>query len=148
MRYDNSGVGIAAKKTDKRRVAEVHSLEALRSVDLLEQFELEEQGLEFGASETPIDAAHKTCEMEAARMPGRGLQQSLEATAKIGRAADVRLGVDVRAIESEDGGRLRQLSERGFGVAWIKCERLQGERLKLTRQVRGHSFKKALARSE
>jgi len=47
MRYDNSGVGIAAKKTDKRRVAEVQSLEALRSVDLLEQFELEEQGLEF-----------------------------------------------------------------------------------------------------
>ena len=101
---------------------------------------MEEQGLELGAGKTPLDVAHEAGKMEAAWMPGRGLQQTLEATAEIGRAADVRLGVDVGAIESEDGGRLRQLSERGFGVAWIKCERLQGERLKLTRQVRGHSF--------
>ena len=135
MRDDNSGVGIAAKEADERRVTKVHALKTLRAVDRLEEFELQEERFELGARETPIDAAHKAGKMEAAWMPGRGLQQTLEAAAEIGSAADVRLGVDVRAMESEDGGRLRQLSERGFGIAGI-----ESERLKLTWQIRGHSF--------
>ena len=50
-------------------MAKVHPFEALRAVDFLEQFELQEERFELGAGEAPLDATDQSCELQAALMP-------------------------------------------------------------------------------
>ena len=55
----------------------------------------------------------------------RGLEQAFEAAAEVRGAADVRLVFFFGAVESEDGGGVRQLGERGFGIGGIEGNGLQ-----------------------
>ena len=121
-------IWIAAQEADKGRKSQVHALQALRAVDLLEQFKLEKQRLELRAGEAPLDVAHTASQLQAARMPGRGLEQTFQAAAQVGRAADIRFGVGFGAVKREDRLGMRQLGERGLGVG-----RIEGESLRLTR---------------
>jgi hypothetical protein len=56
-------------------------------------------------------------------MLGGWLEQAFEAGAEVGSAADVGLGVGLRAIEGEDGGGVGQLGEGGLGVGRVEGER-------------------------
>ena len=58
----------------------------------------------------------------------RGLEEPLKSRAKVGRAADVRLGARVGAIQRKDRRRLRQRRQRGFGIRWIEGKRLNFRR--------------------
>ena len=107
------------------------SFRGIRAVLVLEQIELHHQRLELGAGELPIDAPHQAGQMQPARMTGRGLEQAFKARAQIGRAADVRLGVRIGAIQRKHCLGLRQLCQRGLGVG-----RVEDESLGLTRHSR------------
>ena len=74
----------------------------------------------------PLDAAHAAGQLqEQTRMPGRRLEQTGQSRLQIRRAADVRLGVGIGAVESKDRSSLRQLGQRGFGVSRIESESLR-----------------------
>ncbi len=125
IRDCNSRIRIAAEKTDEGRMAQVHSLKHLCAENLLQKRKLREQRLELGTGELPFDAADEASEVQATRVLRRRLEQAVKSGAKIGRAADVRLGARVGAIKRKDRRRLRQRSQRGFGIGRIESERLK-----------------------
>ena len=100
----------------------MHAFVCLGAENLVQKRKLREQRLELGTRELPLDAAHQAGQMQPARMLCRGLEQTLEAGAQIGRAADVGLGARLGAIQGEHRLRLRQLRQRGFRIGRIEFE--------------------------
>ena len=100
----------------------MHSFQGLRAVDVLEEFKLEEKGFKLRAGEPPANLPHAPGQLQAARMLFRRLQEAFEASAQVRRAADVRLGVRLRAIKCEDRGTRGQLIQRGLGVCRVEGE--------------------------
>jgi hypothetical protein len=98
MRYGDARVGITAQEADEGWTLQVETFQGLGAVNLLEEIELEEQRLEFGAGETPFNAADSGGELKAAGVFGRGLQKAGEACAEVGGAADIGLGVRVSSV--------------------------------------------------
>ena len=111
--YINAGIGVFHAHAEQDWWAEVQALAGAISEGLHGSGVEQEPGFEFGAGERVFDSGGALGEAQALGLVGSCVEETAQAVAEVGCAADVGFGVRVGSEEGEDSGLCRDFGPGG-----------------------------------